>query len=516
MGSIFGVESKMVEFILKRRANSADITSMSTVPVGKILTFPKPGISVASIESEFVSVEIPEEHVDRFISDSQENPNILSIEPNYPVEICDSVSVLNDPLIYDQAYLFQPVIQHAMEIAVTRNVTVAIVDTGVDITHPELKSKLSTNVYESVDGRDNDGNGFVDDIYGYSFYRFSKGGGSANVSDLNGHGTHLAGIIAASSNNRKFGTGINPSARILSVPFLDSTGRGTQFDAAAAIKYAVDRGAEVINCSWGYYIYSGVLQEAIDYAYAHGAIVLGAAGNDGGTTPVYPASFDHVISIGSCDLLGNRSSFSNINDAVDFLAFGDGINSTQPGNGFGRMSGTSQSTAIVSALVSRMLGAVPTGSMTMDDIVATIRPQASSPHVFDCSAWISNSHIVTQDIRISMIDAMGSNDYTTTSDTFHTVALSNVMSYPNPARTTSLTFRFDSTAIGDALIRIFDLNGRQVKSLSQGVIGGKNTVNWNLIGDNGQLVGNGTYLYIIQLTSNGTSTRFRGKLTVLL
>lgn len=273
-------QSDSMEYIVKLNGPLRGSMSGQSSPA---LTFSRGGRGVHSVQSTYITVKVPIENQSEQIQAIRSIPGVESVEPNYPVQISAVSNRLNDPLIAEQTYLNQSTILSALEIVPGRVVKVAVVDTGVDANHPDLSQQIAVNSAEVANGLDDDTNGLIDDIKGYSFYGYSLGRGSADASDVHGHGTHIAGIIAAAANNQQYGSGINPSARIIPVAFMDSGGRGTQFDAAAAIKYAADMGAEVINCSWGYFIYSGVLADAVAYAVAKGALVVAAAGNDGGT-----------------------------------------------------------------------------------------------------------------------------------------------------------------------------------------------------------------------------------------
>ncbi|MFW5693385.1 MAG: S8 family serine peptidase, partial [Thermoguttaceae bacterium] len=240
-------------------------------------------------------------------------------------------------------------------------VVVAVVDTGVDGSHRELSSRMWVNPGEVPgNGIDDDGNGFIDDIHGWDFV-----GSDNNPADGNGHGTHVAGTIAAA--NDGFGaTGVAFGATIMPVRVLDSNGAGSLSDVAAGIRYAVDNGAQVINLSLGG-SYSSVVHSALAYAGQHGVFVVAAAGNEGGATPLYPAAFSaeftHVLSVGAHDSNNARAYFSNgvgASGAVQVAAPGVGVLSCLPGNRYGRLSGTSMAAPHVAGLAALALSANPT------------------------------------------------------------------------------------------------------------------------------------------------------------
>ena len=239
-------------------------------------------------------------------------------------------------------------------------VVVAVVDTGVDTGHRELSSSIWVNSGEIPgNGRDDDHNGFVDDVAGWDFVDDDN-----NASDENGHGTHVAGTIAA-ANDGYGSTGIAYGAAIMAIRVLDGDGSGLISDVAAGIRYAVDNGADIINLSLGGG-YSSALRSALAYADQNGVFVVAAAGNESAATPAYPAAFSaeltNVLSVGAHDAYDAIASFSNrvgAGGAVQVDAPGVGIYSTLPGNRYGRYSGTSMAAPHVAGLAALALCANP-------------------------------------------------------------------------------------------------------------------------------------------------------------
>jgi hypothetical protein len=234
------------------------------------------------------------------------------------------------------------------------NVTVAVIDTGVDWTHPDLSSQIWTNPGESCpgcqnDGIDNDHNGYVDDWHGWDFANNDN-----NPMDDHGHGTHVAGTIGATGNNGTGIAGVNWNVRIMPVKFLDAQGQGTDANAVSAVLYAAENGADVMNNSWASNDYSQALADAIGVADQHNVLFVAAAGNnstDNDSTPTYPASYDlpNVVSVAATDNNDNLASFSNFGRrSVDLGAPGVDIYSTWTGGGYQYASGTSMATPHVS------------------------------------------------------------------------------------------------------------------------------------------------------------------------
>jgi len=243
-------------------------------------------------------------------------------------------------------------------------VIVAIIDTGVDYNHPDLKDNMWKNPKEIPgNGVDDDANGIVDDIYGANFV---SGTGTGNPLDDNKHGTHVAGIIAAMTNN---GTGVAGTAwktQLMAVKFLDAGGSGSTANAIKAIDYATKMGAHVMNNSWGGGGFSQALKDAITAAHTKGVLFAAAAGNggtDNDVTPSYPASYDvpSVIAVMATDQNDAKASFSQFGKtSVGIAAPGVAVQSTLFNNQYGSLSGTSMATPFVSGAAALVKAANPT------------------------------------------------------------------------------------------------------------------------------------------------------------
>lgn len=220
------------------------------------------------------------------------------------------------------------------------SVTVAILDTGTDIDHPDLQPQLQSSV-DPVNGIDDDQNGYIDDAAGWDFID------NDNIPEatINDHGIHVAGISSAVVNNTEGIAGVGYGCKYFAVRVGEDRAITRGYDG---IVYAADRGADVINCSWGSYTYSEFAQDVVDYAtFNQGALVVGAAGNDAREAPYYPAAYDHVLSVGSTDPDDGKSSFSNYGYWLDILAPGNGIYSTSYEGGYVFKSGTSMAAPVL-------------------------------------------------------------------------------------------------------------------------------------------------------------------------
>ncbi|MEP6489258.1 S8 family serine peptidase [Microcoleus vaginatus GB2-A3] len=251
-------------------------------------------------------------------------------------------------------------------------IVVAVVDTGVDYTHPDLDGNIWQNAGEIAgNGIDDDRNGYIDDIRGWDFVSNDNDprdqiDNNPIGNDFYGHGTHVAGSIAAERND--FGiTGVAPNAKIMPVRVLPAFGSGEWNNVAAGIRYAADNGANVINLSilGDELVPSNVVNNAIQYANNKGSVVFMAAGNSGDIQPVYPArNADRLgIAVGSIDVRGRMADSSNRAGSrpLDYLvAPGVEIVSTIPDDDYNVESGTSMATPQVAGVAALVLSANPT------------------------------------------------------------------------------------------------------------------------------------------------------------
>jgi thermitase len=249
----------------------------------------------------------------------------------------------------------------AWDIATGAGVVVAVIDTGLDVDHPDLKPNLWVNEGEVANnGIDDDGNGYIDDVHGYDFV--SRDG---DPNDNVGHGTHVAGTIAAAANDGYGVPGLAFGSRVMGLKLLDVSSGGGAYTAAEAINYAVNEGAQVINASWGSYGYSTALRNAINYARSRGVVFVAAAGNEANNndnSPLYPASYevDNVISVAASDRSDRLASFSNYGQNVDLAAPGVEIVSTWIGrDGWTWQDGTSMASPHVAAAAAVVREAAP-------------------------------------------------------------------------------------------------------------------------------------------------------------
>ncbi len=242
-----------------------------------------------------------------------------------------------------------------------KDVKIAIIDTGVDYNHEDLKNNIMVNMSEKngIAGVDDDGNGYIDDVYGYDFAN-----DDADPMDGHGHGTHCAGVIGAEHNGIGI-VGVMANVQILPIKFLTDQGSGTLEGALRAIDYATQMGVHVMSNSWGGGGRSEALFEAIQRAKDAGISFIAAAGNESNnndTKATYPANYklDNVISVGAMDGKGKKASFSNYGKTtVHVFAPGVKIFSTVSNNKYKKMSGTSMACPHVAGVAGLLIASEP-------------------------------------------------------------------------------------------------------------------------------------------------------------
>ncbi len=305
-------------------------------------------------------------------------------------------------------------------------VVVAVLDTGVDLTHPDLAGRMWRNVDEvCANGVDDDANGYIDDCQGWDF-----GMNDANPSDDRGasgsfHGTHVAGIVAAGRNGVGI-VGSAPQATIMPIKATSASSGGLSLAAVySGIIYATDNGAKVVNMSFGSLpgdtrANQWVMEQAVKYATDRGVTLVAAAGNsnvDIGVRPVFPANFslyyDGVITVGSTTNSDTRSSFSCFGSPVNVYAPGSSILSSVPGGGYGFASGTSMATPLVAGAVADLLaaGVVSTPREARLRLVSTARALTWGPRL-DVAAAVGtaparSTQVVYEGAHVIRPDTMG-------------------------------------------------------------------------------------------------------------
>lgn len=263
-----------------------------------------------------------------------------------------------------QWYLHSIQAQQAWGIAKgSKDITVAVVDQAIDIDHPDLAGVIWTNPGEVPNnGIDDDENGYVDDVHGYDVADDDPDPKPDNQNQP--HGTHVAGLVSAETDNAIGIASIGFQLSIVSVKCADHT--NTRAEHYKGIIYAANTGADIVQCSWGGYGFSITNKNVIEYAQQQGCLVVCSAGNNGSNILAYPAAYRGVISVGATNILDRMSGLSNYNAELSVSAPGEDILSTLPSSGYEIWSGTSMAAPIVSGLLGLMKSHYP--EISNDDL----------------------------------------------------------------------------------------------------------------------------------------------------
>lgn len=369
------------EFVLKFKNQSGFVASSSLLQKKslKVLDHHQPGQLVLVASNK---------NAKDLLTDASLASQIEYIVPNIKFAINPLTS---DPEISKQWALEKVRAEKAWTLSRgSRDVVVAVIDTGIDWTHEDLAAQIWHNPGEIAgNGVDDDKNGYVDDIRGWDFRDNDNDPQDETSSRNPGHGTHCAGIVGAEGDNGIGISGMAPIVTLMPVRFLGADGSGDLMAAAKAIDYATANGADVISASWGAAVQRSQVKpilEAIERAGQKGVVFVAAAANDGKSNDnreVYPANagFDNVISVAASGSGDQKPSWSNYGiSTVDLASPGENIYSTVPGNKYQNLSGTSMATPLVSGLVALMLahGEQVGASMKPIEMKAILQASAES------------------------------------------------------------------------------------------------------------------------------------------
>lgn len=368
-------DSTPLESVKEFCASKSILKTSAKTKAGKSLTY-----SVSSLSSKYSIADSRVSRIYKLVlsEDITEEAFVASISPDINLEYFEPSrtyqvdNIPNDSLISKQWALNKINVFEAWKYTQgSDSLIVGIVDTGIDFNHVDLKHKIYFNDGEmgldandndkSTNGIDDDGNGFVDDYMGWDFtnragFPFDSLGGDYLGWDnypmddnLYSHGTAVAGIIGAETNNLYGIAGVAPKVRLLNCRAFDPDGYGNEDDVASAILYATSMGAKVINMSFGDNSFSYVLRDVIRYAYSKNVVLVGSAGNDGSNLPHYPSSYSEVISVGNSTLEDYVASTSSYGSTLDVIAPGTEIMTAFKGDKYYEFNGTSASAPFVAA-----------------------------------------------------------------------------------------------------------------------------------------------------------------------
>jgi len=383
--------------------------------------------SIASIKRVNFPKNLDMEYVAKKLS---AHPDIEYAEPIYKAELCvlpnDPFYNNPDPTYEKQEYLNFINAPQAWDTAKgDASVVIAIVDAGTDWNHPDLRENLWTNIYEIPDnGLDDDENGFKDDVHGWDFYGSEDLSGNIEgdndpTSTNEPHGTHVAGIAAAVTDNGVGIASLSYNVRYMPVKAGPDDG-DVLYLGYEAVMYAASNGADIINCSWGSPQFSRTGADVFGYAISEGAVIVASAGNNNTNWDYYPAAYPGVIGVGSIEIDGIKSSFSNYGSYVDISAPGSRIFSTLLDDSYGSLTGTSMSAPVVSALAALIKSAHP--DWDSDHIQAQILGTASpviagDPYNYLCGCGYVNAEealgkpvLLIHVVDFEFTDTGGNND----------------------------------------------------------------------------------------------------------
>lgn len=360
------------EFIVKMRRGVSAKQAFSSSAIRNVA---KKARKIKGTKGRFIQVKMKPSLVAQGFKAFNSNPAFEYIEPNFILslpkyKVNGVVNRANVPAdkMFDKLWGLHNK-SHGHDVGAlnawkttkgSKKVVVAIIDTGIDYNHPDLKNNMWVNAAEAngTKGVDDDGNGYVDDIYGYDF-----GNDDADPMDDNSHGTHCAGTIGAVHNEIGV-AGVAANVRLMAVKFLTKSGGGTLAGAIESIHYAADNGAHILSNSWGGEMRSEPksLKEAVEYSNSKGVLFIAAAGNarndNDGRVKGYPASHkvDNVVSVAAFQSDGKKASFTSYGEtSVHVAAPGVDILSTTPGGKYASYSGTSMATPHVAGVTALLL-----------------------------------------------------------------------------------------------------------------------------------------------------------------
>ena len=352
----------------RQRLDASASAMLAGLGVTQARRFAPPAAMRAAMGGEMYRLRLSDKTtVEQALQRLRGSDAVVWAEPNYRVHTLDRVPDDLEPRHWGLRNDTRPGADiHATEAwGVTTGKTVAeggpliaVIDTGIDASHPDLAPNIWTHPGEIAgDGIDNDGNGFVDDARGYDFAYHD-----ADPSDGTGHGTHVAGTIAAVGDNGQGSVGVAWKASVLPLKFLDDGGFGDMAGAVEALIYAEKTGARITSNSWGSAHYSQALRDTLQASHALHVCAAGNDGADSDSTPVYPAGYDldNIIAVAATDRTDQRAPFSNHGQvSVDIAAPGAEIWSTLPGGGCGLKSGTSMAAPHVTGAAALVLSQFP-------------------------------------------------------------------------------------------------------------------------------------------------------------
>lgn len=425
--------------------------------------FPQSQLSRSSSLSQIVSVKYAK-NIDPFFVSSKlkSNPDIDWAEPRFLYELQFTP---NDPSYSQQYALTKISAPAAWDISQgDTNVVIGIVDTGVDWDHPDLNANIWRNWNEIPgNGIDDDNNGFIDDFIGWDFGGLNGTPDNNPVEDRPDHGTHVAGISSAVTNNGIGVASIGFKCKIMAVKASRDDLRNSQGQALIAygyegIIYAAENGADIINLSWGGSGYSIFSQQTINYATSLGALVVAACGNSNSSGYFYPAAYDNVLAVASTTQTDAKSSFSNFGYYVDVSAPGSSIYNTWFNDTYATLSGTSMASPLTAGLAGLVKSHFPNYSPAQigqvirvtSDNINSINPSyvdlLGKGRINAASALSQTNAKSVRGVSFTFSDELGDNDGIFEPGEQITLSV-NFINYLSPVSSLTVTLTAQSSAV---------------------------------------------------------------------
>ncbi|PWK13446.1 FlgD immunoglobulin-like domain containing protein [Tumebacillus permanentifrigoris] len=406
------------------------------------------------------------------------DPEVEYVQPNYKYSLS---ATSNDPNYSAQWSLPRMHVPEAWGYSKgDSSMVIAVVDSGVRTDHPDLAASLLPGI-----------NTITND---------------SNVNDDNGHGTHVSGIAAGIIDNGVGISGVAGKAKILPIKAMNASGQGYDIDIAEGITWAADHGAKVINLSLGSPSFSQTTQDAINYAWSKGILIVAAAGNSNSAAAFYPAAGDHVLSVMATDENNARASFSNYGTTVDIAAPGTSIYATTYDGGYGYKQGTSMASPNVAGVAALVWNYRPTLTNAQLEKVlesSTIDLGAAGKDTTFGYGLINAYTAMTAVVDTTPIG----------------LTVTGVTPNPfNPLGTNTSTISYSIAEPGNVTLKILDSNNNVVKTVlnNVAVTTGTKTGAWDGKNSAGQIVAEGVYSYVLSATDawGNNSTPLTGTIKV--
>ena len=444
------------------------------------------------------------------------HPDVIYAQRNYIYETC----VVPNDTDYQakQTQLSLLDVEAAWDVTQgSSNVIIAVIDTGVNVSHNDLKNRIWTNSDDATfDDDDNDNNGYKDDKNGWDFVLSTP-----NMTDPNGHGTHVAGIAAAETNNNKGIAGVAYRASIMPLRAGNAEGKFQSLHILQAIQYATNNGAHIVNMSFGGTITDNAVEDAIKDALNKNVVLVAAAGNTRQNIDVFqikPASYAGVIAVSATDATGEfASEYSNFGSSIDVAAPGTAIYSTYTGgaNTYQTLTGTSMAAPHVAGLAALVKSMDM--NLTQDEVREIIKRSATTKEGSRNSKQYGYG-VINARQALGVLSPSGLTLPTDPLVFGPEGLLHTVLNYPNPfkPKNESTGIYYSLTKTADIYIDIYSRGLQLVKSVTMlNESPGRKIVNWDGKDQSGDIVANGIYFVVFRAISGSTRVTQRHKIAVL-